>query len=178
MQTDGLHGGPESSVCRKILCICAALACARVWAQDVPTLKEVVVTATRVDSSVLDSPSSISVISAQQVADSGATDVAQVINGQPGVVVNDYGQTGALKTVSLRGSTSSQVLVLLDGIRLNSSVNGEVDLSSIPMEIIDRIEIVRGGESSLYGSSAIGGVINIITKKAEKPSVSLSLTNG
>lgn len=178
MQTDGLQGGPESSVYRKILCMCAALACARGWAQTTPTLKEVVVTATRVDSSVLDSPSSVSVISSQQIADSGATDVAQVINGQPGVVVNDYGPTGALKTVSIRGSTSSQVLVLLDGIRLNSSVNGEVDLSSIPMEIIDHIEIVRGGESSLYGSSAIGGVINIITKKAEKPSVSLSLTNG
>jgi outer membrane cobalamin receptor len=87
--------------------MCAALACAHGWAQDVPTLKEVVVTATRVDTSVLDSPSSVSVISAQQITDSGAIDVAQVINGQPGVVVNDYGPTGALKTVSLRGSTSS-----------------------------------------------------------------------
>jgi vitamin B12 transporter len=159
-------------------CAWLALSCVSAWAQATPALKEVVVTATRVDSSVLDSPSSISVISAQQIADSRATDVAQVINGQPGVVVNDYGPTGALKTVSLRGSTSSQVLVLLDGIRLNSSVNGEVDLSSIPMEMIDHIEIVRGGESSLYGSSAIGGVINIITKKAEKPSIALSITNG
>ena len=163
---------------RKILCMCAVLACARGWAQDVPALEEVVVTATRVDTSVLDSPSSVSVISAQQIADSGATDVAQVINGQPGIVVNDYGPQGATQTVSIRGSTSSQVLVLLDGIRLNSSRDGSVDLSSIPLEIIDHIEIVRGGESSLYGSSAIGGVINIITKKAEKPSVSLSVTNG
>ncbi len=168
---------------RKILsivavCACLARVCVSGWSQTTPTLKEVVVTATRVDSSVLDSPSSVSLISAQQIADSGATDVAQVINSQPGVVVNNYGPTGALKTVSLRGSTSSQVLVLLDGIRLNSSVNGEVDLSSIPMEIIDHIEIVRGGESSLYGSSAIGGVINIITKKAEKTSISLSIANG
>lgn len=163
---------------RKILCVCAALACARGWAQTVPTLNEIVVTATRVDSSVLDSPSSVSVISAQQIADSGATDVAQVINGQPGVVVNDYGAEGAIKSVSIRGSTSSQVLVLLDGIRLNSSRDGGVDFSMIPMEIVDHIEIVRGGESSLYGSSAIGGVINIITKNAEKPSISLSVTNG
>ena len=92
--------------------------------------------------------------------------------------MNDYGAEGATKSVSIRGSTSSQVLVLLDGIRLNSSRDGGVDLSSIPMEIIDHIEIVRGGESSLYGSSAIGGVINIVTKKAEKPSISLSVTNG
>ena len=95
-------------------------------------LKEVVVTATRVDSSILDSPSSISVISAQQIADSGATDVAQVINGQPGVVVNDYGPQGTAQSVSLRGSTSDQVLVLLDGVRLNSSRDGSVDLSTHP----------------------------------------------
>jgi outer membrane cobalamin receptor len=158
--------------------MCAALACARGWAQDVPTLEEVVVTANRVDTSILDSPSAVSIISAQQIADSGATDVSQVINGQPGVVVNDYGPQGATKSVGIRGSTSSQVLVLLDGIRLNSSRDGGVDLSSIPMEIIDHIEIVRGGESSLYGSSAIGGVINIITRKAEKPSISLRITNG
>ncbi len=157
--------------------MCAALACVHVWAQDVPTLDEVVVTATRVDSTILDSPSSISVISARQIADSGATDVSQVINGQPGIEVNDYGPAGATKSVSIRGSTSSQVLVLLDGIRLNSNRDGLVDLSTIPMEIIDHIEIVRGGESSLYGSSAVGGVINIITKKAEKPSISLSLAN-
>ena len=80
--------------------------------------------------------------------------------------------------MSIRGSTSSQVLVLLDGIHLNSSRDGSVDLSTIPLEIIDHIEIVRGGESSLYGSSAIGGVINIITKKAQKPSISLTVTNG
>ena len=61
---------------RKVLCMCAALACVHVWAQDVPTLDEVVVTATRVDSTILDSPSSISVISARQIADSGATDVS------------------------------------------------------------------------------------------------------
>jgi vitamin B12 transporter len=177
MQTDGLTGGRESSVYRKILCLCAALTCAHAWAQDVPTLDEVVVTATRVDSTILDSPSSISVISARQIADSGATDVSQVINGQPGVEVKDYGAEGATKSVSVRGSTSSQVLVLLDGIRLNSSRDGEVDLSSIPIEMVDHIEIVRGGESALYGSSAIGGVVNIITKKAEKPAISLSLTN-
>jgi outer membrane cobalamin receptor len=94
------------------------------------------------------------------------------------VVVNDYGPVGATKTASVRGSTSDQVLVLLDGVRLNSSRDGSVDLSTIPVEIIDHIEVVRGGESALYGSSAIGGVINIITKKAQKPSLSVSVTNG
>lgn len=173
----------EISVNRKILRVSAALACiapvcAPLWAQNTAELNEVVVTATRVDSTILESPSSVSVISAAQIAESGATDVAQVINGQPGVIVNDYGPKGASQTVSLRGSTSSQVLVLLDGIRLNSSRDGAVDLSSVPMEIIDHIEIVRGGESALYGTMASGGVINIITKKARKPELVLSLVNG
>ena len=163
---------------RKILCLLAALACLPAWPQEIPELNEIVVTATRVDSGVLESPSAITVISPKEIADSGARDVAGVINGQPGVVVNDYGAAGSLKTVSIRGSASNQVLVLLDGIRLNSSRDGGIDLSTIPMEIIDHIEIVRGGESALYGSSAIGGVINIITKKAQKAALNLSITNG
>lgn len=95
---------------RKILCLSAALACsvlarAPLWAQNTAELNEVVVTATRVDSTILESPSAVSVISAAQIAESGATDVAQVINGQPGVVVYDYGAEGATKSVSIRGST-------------------------------------------------------------------------
>lgn len=183
MTTEGSKRPREISVNRKILWLSAALACiapacAPLWAQNTAELNEVVVTATRVDSDVLDSPSAITVISRQQIVDSGARDFAGVINGQPGVVVKDHGPAGAAQSVSLRGSTSSQVLVLLDGIRLNSSRDGEVDLSSIPIEIIDHIEIVRGGESVLYGPSAIGGVINIITKKGQKPEISLSITNG
>ena len=106
--------------------------------------------------------------------------MAGVLNGAPGVVVNDYGAAGAAQSVSLRGSTSNQVLVLLDGIRMNSSRDGSVDLSTIPMELIDHIEIVRGEQSALWGSSAIGGVINIITKKgAAGPGLfTFTITNG
>jgi outer membrane cobalamin receptor len=156
----------------------AFIACLHAWGQQTPELNEVVVTATRIDSDVLDSPSPIAVITQQDIAASGAHDLAGVINAQPGVVVNDYGPVGATQSVSLRGSTSSQVLVLLDGIRLNSGRDGSVDLSTIPLEGIDRIEIVRGGESALYGTSAIGGVINIITSEARKPEVTFSITNG
>jgi len=163
---------------RNVLCMLAFIACLHAWGQQTPELNEVVVTATRIDSDVLDSPSPIAVITQQDIAASGAHDLAGVINAQPGVVVNDYGPVGATQSVSLRGSTSSQVLVLLDGIRLNSGRDGSVDLSTIPLEGIDRIEIVRGGESALYGTSAIGGVINIITSEARKPEVTFSITNG
>ena len=101
-----------------------------------------------------------------------------MLSAQSGVLVNDYGPQGQTKTVSIRGSTSSQILVLVDGIRLNSSFDGWVDLSRIPVDAIDHIEIVRGGASSLWGTGAIGGVINIITKKSDKPQINISLSNG
>lgn len=148
------------------------------WGQQTPELNEVVVTATRIESPFLESPSAISIITSEDIAASGAHDLSGVIEGQSGTVVNDYGPIGSNKTVSLRGSTSDQVLVLLDGVRLNSGRISSVDLSTVPMEIIDRIEILRGEASTIYGSGAIGGVINIITKKARQPEISLSVTNG
>ncbi len=163
---------------RKIAFLLTALACLRAWAQQPPELSEVVVTATRIDSSLQESPNAVTVITPADIAAPGAHDVAAVLNGHAGVTVNDYGPIGANKTVSLRGSTSQQVIVLLDGVRLNSSRDGSVDLSTIPIEMVERIEIVRGGASALYGTGGIGGVINIITKKPQKPQVTLSVTNG
>jgi outer membrane cobalamin receptor len=92
-------------------------------------------------------------------------------------LLSNYGPQGQLKTTSIRGSTSSQVLVLVDGIRLNSSFDGWVDLARLPLDNIDRIEVVRGGASSMWGTGAVGGVINIITKTPDKPSFNLSITN-
>ncbi len=147
-------------------------------AQQTPELNEVVVTATRVDSSVLESPSFVTVITQKDIQESGAADLSGVLAQQSGVVVNGYGPVGQVKTVSIRGSTSSQVLVLVDGIRQNSSFDGFVDLSRIPVDNIDHVEIVQGGASSLWGTGAVGGVINIITKKAAAPSIDLTITNG
>ena len=90
------------------------------WAQQAPELNEIVVTATRIDSPILESPSAISLVTSTDIAASGAHDLSGVIQGQIGTVVNDYGPIGSAKSVSLRGSTSDQVLVLLDGVRLNS----------------------------------------------------------
>jgi vitamin B12 transporter len=163
---------------RNILCLLSSLFCLHAWGQQAPELNEVVVTATRIESPALESPSAISVVSSADIAASGAHDLATVIAAQSGVVVNDYGPQGSTKSVSLRGSTSSQVLVLVDGIRLNSSRDGMVDFSLVPLENIDRVEIVRGGSSTMYGTGAIGGVINIITKKARKPAISLNVANG
>jgi iron complex outermembrane receptor protein len=94
-----------------------------------------------------------------------AKGVADLVATAPGVAVDDYGGLGHLATVSIRGSTASGVLVLLDGMPLNTGLGGGVDLSSIPRSWIDRIEIVRGAEGAHYGSGSLGGVVNVITRR-------------
>jgi outer membrane cobalamin receptor len=161
-----------------ILLLLASLGGFSAWAQDLPELTEVVVTATRVESGLVDSPSFVTVITRKDIEESGATNLAGALAAQSGVVVNDNGAEGSPKTVSIRGSSSAQVLVLLDGMRLNSSRDGTIDLATIPLEDVERVEVVRGGESVVYGTGAIGGVINVITRTAAKPGISLRLTNG
>jgi vitamin B12 transporter len=128
-------------------------------------IPEVVVTATRTPISPKDSPSPVDVIDATDIRRQNASTVADVLRTSNGVFVNDQGSEGALKTVSLRGSSSSQVLVLVDGNRVNSFQNGLVDLGLLPIGNIERIEVVRGGSSALYGTDALGGVINILTRR-------------
>ncbi len=94
------------------------------------------------------------------------------------MAVNDYGGLGRLATASIRGSTADGVLVLLDGIPLNTSFGGGVDLSSIPRAWIDRIEVVRGVEGAHYGAGALGGVVNVITRRPAPGAWSAELTGG
>jgi len=151
-----------------------------VMADENVQLKEVVVTATKTEKQPQDVTQSVTVISADEIRTSGATNVAEVISTKAGVMVNEQGPVGALQSVTLRGSTYQQVLVLLDGKRLNSGSAGGYDLSElpIPMSAIERIEIVRGPSSALYGSDAMGGVVNIITKKPATPLTTISGSMG
>jgi outer membrane cobalamin receptor len=112
-----------------------------------------------------DPTAAATVISAARFAGE-AKDVAQLVATSPGVAVADYGGLGQLTTVSIRGSTADGVLVLLDGLPLNSAFGGAVDLSSIPRGWIERIEVLRGPEGALYGAGALGGVVNVITRRA------------
>jgi vitamin B12 transporter len=92
--------------------------------------------------------------------------VVDVLRSSEGIFLKDYGPTASLKTISLRGMAAEHILVLYDGTRLNNFQNGLVDFSLLPMNNIDRIEIVRGGNSALYGADAIGGIINIISSQS------------
>lgn len=105
--------------------------------------------------------------------------VPDLLSRQPGVHLSQFGGLGQFSTVSIRGSSAEQVLVLLDGIPLNTGQGGSVDLSTIPMESLDRIEVIRGGGSAIYGPDAMGGVVNLVTKRpGETPEVDGLFTYG
>ncbi len=165
---------------RTLIAAAALLQAFSLWGQTSPQsgqLPEIDVTATRIASPVLESPAFVTLIGPDQIAESPAKDLAGLLAMQSGVTVNDNGPIGAQQSVSIRGSTAAQVLVLIDGVRQNTAFSGSVDLSQIPLDMIDHIEIVRGGESAVYGADAVGGVINIITKHAARPSASLTVEN-
>lgn len=114
----------------------------------------------------------------EEIEESGKLQINEVIKYSPGISINDYGGMGAMKTISSRGTTSSQTSILLDGIAINSVQNGSFDLGLIPLGFIEQLEVVRGGNSSAFGSSAIGGAVNISTVLPDEPQAKLVLKYG
>jgi vitamin B12 transporter len=125
---------------------------------------EITITATRISTLPENTSSSATVISSDEIARSQQQLVADVLRGEPGVDVVTTGLPGSQTSIFLRGANYNQTLVLVDGIRVNSPFNNGFDFSTLAVNNIERIEILRGPQSTLYGSEASGGVINIITK--------------
>jgi outer membrane cobalamin receptor len=147
-------------------------------AEDEPEVT-VVITADRIEGPQSESIATATVITAEQMQREGVQSAADALKLVPGVEMKQNGQFGSLAVPSIRGTTANQTLVLVDGMRVsNSSFMGGTDLSKFPVEEIERIEIIRGPSSSLYGSEAIGGVINIITKRPEGSGGSSTLGYG
>ncbi len=136
------------------------------------TLPEIVVTATRSEKNPNDVGRSVTVLTAEQVKRSLMHSVGELLAWQAGMYTVGAGQNfGANQTVFLRGAAGHQTAVMVDDVRLTdpSGVNNALDLSELSFVGIDRLEIVRGAHSTLYGSSAIGGVVNLITQKNRTP---------
>ena len=128
-------------------------------------LDEVLVTATSTEISLRDSLSPAQVIDRAQIERSQATSLQQLLAGRAGINLTNTGGLGKQTSLFLRGAGSNQVLVLIDGVRIGSATAGLPALQDLPVEQIERIEIVRGPHSSLYGADAIGGVIQIFTRR-------------
>ncbi|MCJ8499762.1 TonB-dependent receptor plug domain-containing protein [Desulfatitalea alkaliphila] len=125
---------------------------------------EVVVTATMTEKTIVDAPGAVQVISAREMREMNALTVADALESAAGLVVSR--ESGRVRVPAIRGGRSKHTLVLLDGRRLAFGFNDMIDLRQIPAHMVERIEVVRGPASALFGSDALGGVVNIITRRA------------
>ncbi len=131
-------------------------------------LDDVVVTGTRTERKLLDVPVRTEVVSKQEIKKTHARDLAEALRNQPGLLLKEiHGKSGS--QVWLQGLDSDRVLVLVDGRPVSASTGSSVDLSQLAVGDIDHVEIVKGAVSALYGSSAMGGVVNIITRRSTAP---------
>lgn len=128
-------------------------------------LDEVVVTANRTPVPVRDVIAPVEVVDREDIVRSQARSLPELLRGRAGISIGNQGGLGKLTSVFVRGAESDHVLVLVDGVRIGSVTSGQAALQDLPLELIERIEIVRGPRSSLYGSEAIGGVIQIFTRR-------------
>ncbi|MGA3167429.1 MAG: TonB-dependent receptor [Terriglobia bacterium] len=112
--------------------------------------------------------SSVSVVTAQEISDRAAQNTLEVLSGVPGVEVSQSGRRGGATGVFMRGGDSNYNLVMVDGIQLNQ-FGGDFDVASLPADGVERVEVTRGPQSALYGSNAVTGVINVVTRQGEGP---------
>lgn len=130
-------------------------------------LERIIVTPSRIEQGYRYSTQNTSIVSGEELESSGITEVTEVLDLLPSVDILEYGSTGSTRSVHTRGASSSQVLTLIDGRPVNTPRDGATDFNQIPLSNIERIEVLRGPASSIYGASAVGGVINIITKSGK-----------
>src|SRR6266511_2662542 len=138
-------------------------------AQETKKVDPVVITATGVETPKEQLGVAITVVDGQDFQTYHYSTTDEALRNVPGVDIRRSGSLGKTSSISIRGANSNQVQVLVDGVRVKSPTLGQVDLSDISPDLIERIEIIRGPQSTLYGADAIGGVVNIITKKGTGP---------
>lgn len=163
----------------------AVIFSSQLWAQQDTTSKvldEAIVTANKIEQKQSQTGKVVTVISKEQLEKSSGKTVAQLLNEQAGLTIaGSYNVAGSVQTVFTRGASSGRTLILIDGIPVSdpSMINNEFDLNLISINDVERIEICRGAQSTLYGSDAIAGAINIITVKKDinKP-FAVKLTSG
>jgi len=159
----------KSFLPRSIFCLVAVWLLPNLAAAQAPVRAqwdEITVTATRTPLTLSASTAPVQVIERAQIERSQASSLLELLRGQAGLDLTNYGGPGQMTALHLRGTASGQVLVLVDGVRMASATTGAAALQDLSLEHIERLEIVRGPHSSLYGADAVGGVIQLFTRKA------------
>ena len=137
-------------------------------------LKTIVVTASRVDQPINTVGTTITVVPDEQMETQKIQDVGTALQEVPGVNITQSGSPGTETDVSIRGASASQSLILIDGVEVNSGTTGAFNIANLTTDNLNRIEVLRGAGGSLYGSQAIGGVVNILSQEGEgSPSASV-----
>jgi len=165
---------------RMFVVLCCALGLLMpgpIYAENVK-MDEVVVTATRTEALRSQLPASVTVISRKEIEEGQAATLSELLRDVPGLDVVQQGGAGKMTSVFIRGAKSEHTLVLIDGVRVNSPTSGGFDFADLVVDNIERIEIIRSPLSTLYGSDAMGGVIQIFTKRGKVSSASASLEGG
>ncbi|HET7875082.1 MAG TPA: TonB-dependent receptor [Methylomirabilota bacterium] len=157
----------------------ALLLAAQAGAQETQKAEPVVVTATGVATPTGELGASVTVVQGEDFKTYHYPSVDEALRSVPGVDIRRSGGPGKTSSISIRGANSNQVQVLVDGVRVKSPTLGQVDLSDLSPDLIERIEVIRGPQSTRYGADAIGGVVNIITRRGSGPvSGSLQVEGG
>jgi len=136
--------------------------------EQLASLDTMVVTATRQPMRVNEVLTDVSIIERTDIEAAGHTNLEQILAAQPGIQIVANGSWGANSSLLVRGTNAKHVLLLVDGMRMGSATTGDVAWSRIPVAQIERIEIIRGPSSAMYGSDAIGGVVQIFTRRSEE----------
>src|SRR5438309_119774 len=157
-------------IVRLLLLLVMLLPAGMLAAQEQPRdLDPVVLTATKLETRAEQLGASVTVVPGDDVQKYHFETVEDILRSVPGVEIRRSGSLGKLSNISIRGANSNQVQVLVDGVRVKSPTTGQADLSDISPDQIERSEVIRGPQSTLYGADAIGGVVNIITRKGTGP---------
>lgn len=163
---------PPLLACGLLLPLCAA------QAQTDEDAETIVVTATRTAQTVDDTLAPVTVLTRGDIERLRPTSVPDLLAGQTGIDVSSNGEFGKNTSIGLRGTSAGQTLVLIDGIRVGSATSGTTALEYLPVDQIERIEIVRGPRASLYGADALGGVIQIFTRPGKGSGWQASVSGG
>jgi len=144
---------------------------------DIVRIEPVVITASKIEEPLNSTSAPVEVIGREDIEDKQSERIDEALRGVSGVKINSYGGIDPLAWILIRGNDNDHTLVLIDGVEINTPYDNTAKLGSIQTNNIERIEVLKGSHSALYGSEAIGGVINIITREKEETDVSVKAGN-